>query len=413
MGNAMLKDEPKDMKYLCFEGTVKKQSKQHGGSVVIEGFANRAKQDGVILVDRGNDFIPPEAWKIEEFKSLPIIFFNHDRDFPVGKATMIKTTEDGLFIRVKISDSMDPEITRIRDLVKEGILKAFSVGFDPLEMETQEIDGKEVNVIKSANLLETSIVSLPMAQASLFDLKTKDLAAMSMAKAIEVLGVHEDDDDEEEEEKDDHATQDHSDQPASDSEGQEQDETERETAKQDPMQECIAAKVPKFRDEGMEPAQAVAAAINFCQNEGKCSLEDAPITPEALQLAFELAEATPEKQGDEAVMVIESSDSTEPESTSQADTAKQTNVLLATLIREFQLLRDVLSKAPTSEPAEESVELGDAPADGEDNIKIEENPDEKNYITALNHEKGKTDKVKKQLNLLYQYRDSCARNLKQ
>ena len=130
--------------------------------VVIQGFANKA------VVDRGNDLIPPEAWKLDEFKKNPIIFFNHDRNIPIGKALDVKVTDEGLKIKVRISQSNQGPVPFIRDMIKEKILRTFSVGFDPQGSEEKREDG--VNVIKTANLLETSVVSLPMNQESDFDI---------------------------------------------------------------------------------------------------------------------------------------------------------------------------------------------------------------------------------------------------
>lgn len=172
-----------NVRYLNFDAEVK----QAGQDVFIEGFANRFSMDGKLLVDRGNDLIPPDAFELEEFKTLPIIFFNHDRNQPVGKATQIQKKEDGLFIKVKMSNAEHPEVARVRTLVKEGILKAFSVGFDPIEIDQEEVEGEKVNVIKKANLLEVSIVSIPMAQHSLFNVTSKSLSEMPITTARKVL----------------------------------------------------------------------------------------------------------------------------------------------------------------------------------------------------------------------------------
>ena len=138
-----------------------KGGKGDEADLVIEGFANKA------VIDRGGDLIPPKAWMLEEFKDNPIIFFNHNRDLPIGRAISVKVTEDGLIIRVLLSNSDSEFMKHIRTLIKEGILKTFSVGFDPMDSEEKADEGH--NVINKANLLEVSIVSLPMNQESTFD----------------------------------------------------------------------------------------------------------------------------------------------------------------------------------------------------------------------------------------------------
>lgn len=131
-------------------------------SVVIEGIANKA------IVDRGDDLIPAEAWELDEFKQNPIMFFNHDRNIPIGKALDIYTSEEGLHIKAQISNSKAAPMPFIRDMIAEGVLRTFSVGFDP-KGSIEQKDG--INVINRANLLEVSVVSIPMNQASTFDVK--------------------------------------------------------------------------------------------------------------------------------------------------------------------------------------------------------------------------------------------------
>lgn len=144
-------------------------------NVVIEGFAN------AFTVDRGKDIIATDAWDLENFKKAPIILFNHDDGKPIGRALDVRPTDGGLWIKAKISKSKDPEISRVRDLIEEGILNAFSVGFNSMD-EEKNSDG--INEIKAAELYETSVVSLPMNQDSLFSVSTKSLTGLTKQEAI-------------------------------------------------------------------------------------------------------------------------------------------------------------------------------------------------------------------------------------
>ena len=134
------------------------------GDVVIEGWANRA------VADRGKEIIEPNEWLLENFMKNPIILFNHDKDKPIGRALEVKQMDGGLWIKAKISKSKDPEISKIRDLIDEGILQTFSVGFDPAH-EEKDVNG---NIsLKQCELLETSIVTIPMNQDSIFGVSMK------------------------------------------------------------------------------------------------------------------------------------------------------------------------------------------------------------------------------------------------
>ena len=156
-------------------GTFKSVSSTKG--LTIEGWANKA------VVDRGNDLIPKGAWKLQNFQKNSIILFNHDRNKPIGKAVAVEARDEGLYVKARISGSADPEISKIRDLIQEGVLNAFSVGFDSTE-EAKSADG--YNEIRDAELFEISVVSLPMNQDSLFSLvKAYDLADVK-TKALEM-----------------------------------------------------------------------------------------------------------------------------------------------------------------------------------------------------------------------------------
>lgn len=135
------------------------------GSVVFEGYANKA------IVDRGNDLIGKKAWKLDNYKKNPIVLFNHDHTKPIGKMMDVKATDEGLWVKGRISNSRDPDISRIRDLVKEGILNSLSVGMRVHDEDRQE----GVNVIKSAELHEISVVAVPMNQDSQFTASTKTM----------------------------------------------------------------------------------------------------------------------------------------------------------------------------------------------------------------------------------------------
>lgn len=154
------------------------KAQDSGKGVVIEGWANKA------VIDRGGDIIPKSAWNVENFKKNSIILFNHDKNFPIGKAVAIEARDEGLYVKAKISGSADPGISRIRDLIKEGVLNAFSVGFDSTD-EIKSADG--YNEIKAAELFEISVVSIPMNQDSLFSTtKFYDIENVK-TKAVEIF----------------------------------------------------------------------------------------------------------------------------------------------------------------------------------------------------------------------------------
>jgi len=141
--------------------TFKSLGETDDGGVNIKGSAST---NGL---DRAGDIIETEAWMkggLENFKGNPIILFNHDYNKPIGRATGLEVTDKGLDITAKISKAAG----NITQLVKDGVLGAFSVGFRCKDSEYMtETDGYK---IKDAELFEVSVVSVPCNQGATFGL---------------------------------------------------------------------------------------------------------------------------------------------------------------------------------------------------------------------------------------------------
>jgi HK97 family phage prohead protease len=128
---------------------------------MIRGLASTADWD------RAGDSIEVDAWTkggLKNFENNPIILFNHDYNRPIGRATKIVPTKDGLHLEAKISKAAKD----VAELVKDGVLGAFSVGFRVKDADyIKETDGY---LIKDAELFEVSVVSVPANQAATFSL---------------------------------------------------------------------------------------------------------------------------------------------------------------------------------------------------------------------------------------------------
>lgn len=147
-----------------------KTKKLSDGSTIVEGWANAG------TVDRTKEIILEEAWSnLDNYKKTGVILFNHDPDKPIGKMLEIRGTDKGLWLKAKISKSKDPFVSYIRDLVEEGVLNAFSVGFDPID-EQKNQDG--IVEVKSLDLYEVSVVTLPANQDSIFTLSSKSFKGL-------------------------------------------------------------------------------------------------------------------------------------------------------------------------------------------------------------------------------------------
>lgn len=166
-----------------------KASKKDDDTLVIRGMAS------TMDIDRAGDVILPEAWKnggLVNFKNNPIILFNHDYNTPIGKAIEVNVLDKGLEIVVEISKAAGS----VWQLIKDGVLSTFSVGFGIKDADyIRETGGL---LIKDAELYEVSVVTVPCNQAAVFSVSKSfnndeeyaefikqfsgDLAGQSLAK---------------------------------------------------------------------------------------------------------------------------------------------------------------------------------------------------------------------------------------
>ena len=149
-------------KIFHWTNTFKTLGEDDDGSINIRGLASTNS------LDRAGDVINHDAWTksggLDGFKQNPVILFNHNYDRPIGRATSMEVSKEGLELGAKISKSAGD----VRNLIKDGVLGAFSVGFRVKDAEyNEETDGFE---IKDAELFEVSVVSVPANQTAMFSL---------------------------------------------------------------------------------------------------------------------------------------------------------------------------------------------------------------------------------------------------
>ena len=129
-------------------------------SITIEGYASTDD------IDRQGDIVPASVWKkgIQNYLKNPVILAYHDHSEPVGRMVDHRVDSKGLWVKARISSAAG----EVFDLVKDGILTAFSIGFRIVDAEYDA--AKELFVVKELELHEISIVSVPANQNTLFSL---------------------------------------------------------------------------------------------------------------------------------------------------------------------------------------------------------------------------------------------------
>lgn len=114
--------------------------------------------------DRMNDVVEPTAFEetLKQYMTNPIVLLQHDMDKPIGNVVEASIDEKGLFIRAKITEDTDWVFSKL----KNGVLRTFSIWYRVKDFETIEnvnSDGEYnyTNIIKSLELFEISLVSVP------------------------------------------------------------------------------------------------------------------------------------------------------------------------------------------------------------------------------------------------------------
>jgi len=128
-------------------------------NIYIEGYASTTD------IDRHGDVIPTSVWEkgLENYLKNPIILAYHDHDDPCGRMVEHRIDSGGLWVKARISAAAE-----VFNLVKDGVLTAFSVGFRILDAEYNS--AAEVFIVTELELHEISVVAVPANQNTLFGL---------------------------------------------------------------------------------------------------------------------------------------------------------------------------------------------------------------------------------------------------
>lgn len=111
-------------------------------------------------VDRYGDVVEPDGWELGDFRKNPIALFNHNSNAPIGKWSSVRVSDGKLVGKLTLAaEGTSLRIDELRRLVEQGILRATSVGFMPIEHAENRATGG-YRFTKQA-LMEVSLVSVP------------------------------------------------------------------------------------------------------------------------------------------------------------------------------------------------------------------------------------------------------------
>lgn len=147
---------------------------EDGDQRIIEGVATD------ISADRIGDVVDPRG---ATFK-LPIpLLWQHKREQPIGHVTHATVTDSGIKVRAQIAKGVLPFIDEAWALIKAGLVRGLSIGFNPGEMEP--IKGSYGMHFKTWEWLELSAVTIPAhSQASILAIKQLDSQIAATGEAV-------------------------------------------------------------------------------------------------------------------------------------------------------------------------------------------------------------------------------------
>jgi len=138
----------------------------------------------------GDGDIVEQDFVFERFNKNPVVLFAHDsRSLPIGQAINTRTEGGVLRTTVKFaSKAANPIAENVFQLVKEGVMRAMSIGFLPRDIRREVRDEKEVFILSKNELFEVSVVPIPSNPNALAEAKSKALNASKKSHLTPPLG---------------------------------------------------------------------------------------------------------------------------------------------------------------------------------------------------------------------------------
>jgi HK97 family phage prohead protease len=115
------------------------------------------------VLARDGHILEPAGAQLDNYRKNPIFLWVHDQKIPVGVAEAITVEGDKITARVRFAPiGVSAEADKVRGLVKSGIVRSVSVGFDAIEGEPLDPrKPKGGQRFTRWELLECSFVSVP------------------------------------------------------------------------------------------------------------------------------------------------------------------------------------------------------------------------------------------------------------
>ena len=138
------------------------------------------------MVDRYGDIVEPAGWDLKWFKKNPVTLFAHDSQFLIGTWENVRVEGGKLMARLSLAArGTSARIDELIGLVEQGVLRAVSVGFRPLEADPLDPNRPYgPQRYKKQELLEASLVAVPANPAALALAKSLHISEETMSLAF-------------------------------------------------------------------------------------------------------------------------------------------------------------------------------------------------------------------------------------
>jgi len=179
---------------------------EDGERAVIARVSTRA-------VDREGDVLIPAGCRTADYEKNPVVFLNHNYwTLPVGRCAALRKTDDAIIAKTVFAERpadfpADQEWMpdTLLALFKQGVLRAFSVGFLPIESrpaskkDIEEHGDNCRRVFNKWNMMEYSVACIPANQEAVATAVAKGIVSDATAKALGMSQAEIEPEDEEEE----------------------------------------------------------------------------------------------------------------------------------------------------------------------------------------------------------------------
>jgi HK97 family phage prohead protease len=107
--------------------------------------------------------IVAQDWDLKRFLANPVVLYGHNAwDMPIGYATDVRVDDGKLRATLNfVDEKASPTAERVWQGIRQGSLRAVSVGFRAGQVTSRSVGEREVLVLTGNELLEISVVPLP------------------------------------------------------------------------------------------------------------------------------------------------------------------------------------------------------------------------------------------------------------